>query len=213
MNAGTNDQVAADQAAEESENLSRLVALTDGVIAIAITLLVLDIVVPQIPDALVDEEMGNALWALRPQVFGFVLSFAVIGYYWLLHRLVFSHLRSSDLGLTVINLLFLLMIAFIPFVAALFSEYVPNSLAVAVYAGVLALAGLSQLAMMVYPAKRGHFHPSVSLKKLSFSTRKVAVAPIVFIATIPIAFLSGWVAIALWGLIPLGRIAISRRAT
>lgn len=198
---------------KESEDLGRIVALTDGVIAIAITLLVLDIAVPMIPDGMVDDELPGALWDLRTEVFGFVLSFAVIGYYWLLHRLVFSHLRRGDLRLTVINLFFLLMIVFIPFVAALFSDYAPNGLAVASYAFVLALAGLSQVALFIYPKQKGHFHPSVSLDRISLTTQKVAVAPLVFILTIPIAFLNGWVAIGLWALIPVGRAVIARRRT
>ena len=124
-----------------SEDSSRIVALTDGVIAIAITLLVLDIVVPEIPDAMVDEELGDALWDLRPQVFGFVLSFAVIGYYWLGHRMVFSQLRRIDMPLILINLFFLLVIVFIPFAAGLLAEYVPNGLAVACYSAVMASCG------------------------------------------------------------------------
>ncbi|MGI9558035.1 MAG: TMEM175 family protein [Solirubrobacterales bacterium] len=205
-NAGTGDQVA-----EQEENRSRLAALTDGVIAIAITLLVLEIAVPVVPEALVDEELGDALWDLRAQVFGFVLSFAIIGYYWLSHRLVFSHLERADVGLTLINLFFLLMVAFIPFVSALISDYAPNTTAVVIYAGVMTLAGLSQLAMMVYPAKRGHFHASVSMARVSVSTEKIAVAPLVFILSIPLAFASGWAAIAFWALIPIARIAINRR--
>jgi uncharacterized membrane protein len=196
-----------------AEDIGRVVALTDGVIAIAITLLVLEIAVPEIPDALVDERLGDALWELRPQVFGFVLSFVVIAYYWLSHRLVFSHLRSIDAALVGINLLFLLVIAFIPFVAALFADYAPNGLAVATYAAVMAIVGVSQLAIVIYPKAKGHFHPSVSLERISLVTRKVAVAPIVFIATIPIALVGGWVAIALWVTIPISRGVIARRAT
>lgn len=192
--------------------IDRLAALTDGVVAIAITLLVLDIAVPAIPDPLVGEELGDALVDLRPEVYGFVLSFAVISYYWLSHRLVFSHLQTIDGTLTVINLTFLLVIAFIPFAAGLLADYVPESLAVAVYAGVMTLAGLSLLAMITYPGVHGHFRPDLDPRHARVATRKVAVAPIVFLLTIPIAFLSGWFAMALWLLIPVGRYAIDEYA-
>lgn len=112
----------------------------------------------------------------------------------------------------IVNLFFLLVIAFIPFAAALLVEYAPNELAVATYAAVLAIAGLTLLAMVIYPKAKGHFHPSVSEDHIRLTTRKMAVAPIVFIATIPIAFLSGWVAIALWVLIPIGSGAMVRGA-
>jgi uncharacterized membrane protein len=192
--------------------MSRMVAFTDGVIAIAITLLVLDIAVPEIPDALVAEELGDAIWELRPQIFGFVVSFSVVAYYWLSHRLVFSHLRTIDLSLMIINLFFLLMIAFNPFATALLAEYVPEGLAVAIYAGVAALIGATLVVMTAYPRNRGHFDPSVPPGQISLVTRKMAVAPIVFVVTIPIAFLAGWVAVALWALIPIGRYAVARSA-
>ena len=194
----------------ESGDPSRIIALTDGVIAIAITLLVLDVAVPEIPDALVDEQLADALWELRPQVFGFILSFWVIGYYWLGHRVVFAHLQRVDLPLTIINLIFLLVIAFIPFAAGLFATYVPDALAVAVYSGVMAAAGLALVAMLSYPRAKGHFKVDVSLDRVGLITRKLLVAPIVFIAAIPIAFLSGWLAIAVWTLIPVFRGVLER---
>lgn len=206
------EQPAAAPGRSRSVEIERLSALTDGVIAIAITLLVLDVAVPQIPDALVEEELGDALLDLRPQVYGFVLSFAVIGYYWLSHRLVFSHLRTIDATLTGINLAFLLVIAFIPFAAGLLAEYVADSLAVAVYAGAMTLAGMSLLAMMIYPGTHGHFHPDIDLRHATVTTRRVAVAPVVFLLTIPVAFISGWLAMGLWLLIPLGRYVVEHRA-
>jgi uncharacterized membrane protein len=195
----------------ESEDSSRIIALTDGVIAIAITLLVLDIAVPEIPDALVDKELGDALWDLRPQFFGFVLSFWVIAYFWLGHRIVFSHLRRIDLTLIVINLFFLLVIVFIPFAAGLLADYVPNDLAVAVYAGVSAAAGLSLVAMISYPKAQGHFKLDVSVDRVGLITRKMLVAPVIFIASMPIAFLSGWLAVGLWALIPIIRYVMEQR--
>jgi uncharacterized membrane protein len=188
--------------------IDRLAALTDGVIAIVITLLVLDVAVPQVPDA----GLGDALVDLRPQVYGFVLSFAVVGYYWLSHRLVFSHLRTIDGTLTGINLVFLLVIAFIPFAAGLLAEYIPDSLSVAVYAGVMTLAGLSLLAMITYPGTHGHFHPDVDLRHAAATTRRMTIAPIVFLLSVPVAFISGWLAMGLWLLIPLARYAVERRA-
>jgi uncharacterized membrane protein len=160
------------------------------VIAIAITLLVLDIAVPEIPDAMVDEELGSALWGLREEVFGFILSFWVIAYYWLGHRVVFSHLRRIDGTLIIINLVFLLVIAFIPFAAGLFAEYSPNGLAVACYSAVMAVAGLTLVAMIAYPEAQGHFRLDVSTDTVGRIT----------------------LAIASWALIPITRGAMERRS-
>jgi uncharacterized membrane protein len=194
-----------------SKDLSRTTALTDGVIAIAITLLVLNIVVPNIRDALVSKELGSALWDLRPQVFGFILSFVVIGYYWMTHRLVFSYLRTIDVPMMMINFFFLLMIAFMPFVAALLADYVPDGLAVACYAGVMAVAGLSQLLMVVYPGKKEQFRVTVRPSHVRLIANKVAVAPIIYLIMVPVAFLNGWVALGLLVLIPIARVIMSRR--
>ena len=189
------------RAQEGSGDIDRVVVFTDAVMAIAITLLVLDIAVPTIPDALSENQLRDALWELRPEVLDFALSFAAISYLWLSHRLVFSRLRGIDPTLVVVNLFFLLVIAFIPFCASLLAEYVPNS--VAVYAAVMAIAGATLLLIIVYPKAIGHHHPSVSPERVRLTMRKVAVAPIVFIATISIAFLSGWIAVALRARIPI----------
>ena len=114
--------------------------------------------------------------------------------------------------MAIINLFFLLVIAFIPFAAGLLSDYVPDNLAVAAYSAVMAFAGLTLVVMTVYPKNRGHFHPGLSLERVSLVTKKMAMAPIVFIIAIPVAFLSGWAAIALWALIPAGRWVIGQRA-
>ena len=188
-----------------------MAALTDGVIAIAITLLVLDIAVPDIPDALVGDELGSALWELRPELFGFLLSFVLIAYYWASHRLLFSHLRTIDGQLITINLFFLLMIALMPFAAALLAEYAPDDLAVACYAAIMAVAGIAQLAMLVYPTAKGHFHADVNRSHVSLIVRKVAVAPVVYLAAVPVAFVDGWAALAMFVLIPAGRYLVHRR--
>lgn len=188
-----------------------MAALTDGVIAIAITLLVLDIAVPEIPDALVSNELGDALWELRPQVLAFVLSFVLIAYYWASHRLLFSHLRTIDGPLIAINLFFLLMIAFMPFAAALLAEYAPDSLAVACYAAIMAIAGLAQVAMLAYPSAKGHLHPTVNRSHVSLVIRKITVAPVVYLVAVPVAFINGWAALAMLLLIPAGRYLINRR--
>jgi uncharacterized membrane protein len=200
-----------DTPSSRSEDMSRMAALTDGVIAIAITLLVLDIAVPEIPDALVGDELGSALWELRPQLFAFLLSFVLIAYYWASHRLLFSHLRTIDGPLIAINLFFLLMIALMPFAAALLAEYAPDGLAVACYAAIMAVAGLAQLAMLAYPKTKGHYQADVNSSHLSLIIRKLAVAPVVYLAAVPVAFISGWAAIAMLVAIPAGRYLVHRQ--
>src|SRR5437660_9370808 len=96
--------------------MDRLMFFSDGVFAIAITLLVLQITVP-IP-GLSEHQLGDALRHLGPKYFGFVLSFLVIGRYWMAHHRVFEYIKRFDMPLVWLNLAFLLLIAFLPFPTA-----------------------------------------------------------------------------------------------
>jgi len=105
----------------ESEETDRLLALSDGVIAIAITLLVLEITVPEAPAGTPQSILGDLFFEQWNQYFGYVLSFLVIGLYWTLHRRIFVHIESHDRGIVWLNLLFLLFVAFVPYGTSVFS--------------------------------------------------------------------------------------------
>lgn len=102
---------------------NRLEAFSDGVIAIAITLLVIDIHVP----ALASTDDGRALWShlrdLWPSYLGYLISFVVIGIMWANHHNIFRHIDRVDHYLILINTLFLLFVCFIPFPTGLVAEY------------------------------------------------------------------------------------------
>ena len=121
---------------------SRLEAFSDGVMAVAITLLVLDIHVPN-PGGSLAHELG-AQW---PHYVALVTSFVTIGIIWINHHAMIGRLRAIDHTLMILNLLLLLTIVILPFTTSLVAEYVRESsgqhLAAAVYAGsflVMALA-------------------------------------------------------------------------
>ena len=94
-------------------DLDRTTAFSDGVIAIAITLLVLSIDVPDLADNQ-HEKLGQALWGLREQFAIYALSFWVIARYWLMHHRLFGELRSLNGRLITLNLAFLALIALVP---------------------------------------------------------------------------------------------------
>jgi uncharacterized membrane protein len=84
----------------KNRGLGRILALSDGVFAIALTLLVLNIEVPEIPENLVAEELPGELLDLWPKFLSYVLSFVVIGFYWMAHHSIFGLMRSQlDAGL------------------------------------------------------------------------------------------------------------------
>ena len=105
---------------------TRLETFSDGVFAIAITLLVLEI---RVPPAHADAAgtLGSALLRLWPSYLGYVISFATIGIMWVNHHTMFEHIRRVDRTFLLINVLFLLVVAFIPFPTAVVAEHLPDA--------------------------------------------------------------------------------------
>ncbi len=122
-----------DESANNVLSTSRIEAFSDGVFAIAITLLVLEIRVPEISEALVNQELTHKLLEIWPKYLGYITSFLVIGIYWVAHHNVFHYVKRSDRILPWLNLLCLMCISFIPFPTALIGEYPQARIAVAVY--------------------------------------------------------------------------------
>jgi uncharacterized membrane protein len=118
----------------DEKDTSRLEAFSDGVFAVAITLLVLNIKVPGLdlsPDKLLDDSFKpTGLWSALsnewPMLVAYVISFATIGIMWLNHHRLFKHIKRADTGLLLINLSLLLVIVFIPVPTALLAEYLPR---------------------------------------------------------------------------------------
>lgn len=130
----------------------RIEALADGVLAIAMTLLVIELKVPAVPadgdlfHALLDHVGPHALW--------YAMSFVTLATFWIGHHTVFAHVRRVDRWFLWLNVLFLLPLAFLPFATALIGEYWREGVASLVYGGTLLLAGTALGAMWAY-ATRG----------------------------------------------------------
>ena len=103
--------------------LERLILFSDAVFAIAITLLILEIKVPELHDDVSDKLLLHALGQLIPKFVGFIISFMLIGLYWLVHHRMFGFVTSYDNRLRFLNLLFLFFIVLMPFSTGFYSEY------------------------------------------------------------------------------------------
>jgi uncharacterized membrane protein len=187
---------------ENTENgraLDRIVFFSDAVFAIAITLLVLDIHVPEIPERLVDEQLPGRLLALWPKYLSYVLSFVVILMYWMAHHITFRAIKRYDRTLIWLNSLFLMCIAFLPFPTSLLGEYGDNQLAVAIYAASVAVARLLLTAVWWY-ASSGHRLIDESFPESTiriYLVRGLAVA-LAFVISIGISFFSVSAAMYFW---------------
>ena len=123
--------------------LDRLIFFSDAIFAIVMTLLILEIRAPDnVPSDVAETEVPSLVWALWPKFFSYVLSFLVIGTYWIAHHQTFRYVRSYNRTLLWLNLVFLLSISFIPFPTDLLGEYGELRFSVIFYAASLGMARL-----------------------------------------------------------------------
>jgi len=129
---------------------NRLEALIDGVFAIVMTLLVLDITIPEIAQPSLQSELPRRLLELWPKFFSFSFSFIVLGVFWSFHHRSFHYIKRSDNGLIWLNIIFLMFIALIPFSTSLFGNYRIEKLPITIYASNLLLVMVMRVIIWTY---------------------------------------------------------------
>lgn len=190
------------------EEFSRVLAFSDGLFAIAMTLLVVSITVPTISDGDSIDELADALSDQESLYISFFISFAVIGRYWMAHHQFIARLKAMNGGLIGINLVYLAFIAFLPFPTDLLGTYFENPLSVAVYA--LSVAIVSGLEVVLF---RHAHRDELMQERLPHDVYRwgvtASLTPVVFfVLSVPVAFLSTMLAVACWLLaIPFGLLA------
>lgn len=179
----------------------RLEALSDGVIAIAATLLVLDLGQLQpgrgesVFDAVVDE------W---PSMLAYLFSFTVIGLIWVAHHAMFERISSVDRPLLFLNLGLLMVIGFIPWPASVLSDFlgaggIDASWATALYSATMTVIGLLFMGMWWHLARHPeHTLDTVTEQQLRRSLKFSLVSPIVYGLTIPLAFVSPYLCLLVY---------------
>lgn len=172
---------------------SRIVAFSDGVFAIAITLLVLNL---EIPKELADSAVGSALWDLRDDFVAFGVSFAVIGRFWVLHHRFFGEVTGFDGRLLTLNLFYLVWIVLIPFSSELLGEYGESTAAVVFYSVDLAATVLVGMLIALY-AERAGLTRQLADDRSEARLHSLYIA-VIFLASIPVAFVAPGIAPLIW---------------
>jgi uncharacterized membrane protein len=180
------------------EEFSRVLTFSDGVFAIAMTLLVVGIGLPTLVDQADKNELLRDLGDAFPEIFSFFLSFAVIGRYWVAHHAFFARLGAVDFGFIWIHLLYLAVVAFLPFPTDLLGNYFENPIATVLYA--LTVAAVSGLEVVLFAYAYGHGLLRVTLSHDVYRWEaQTSLAPVVFfLASIPVAFVSTTAAVVVW---------------
>lgn len=203
---GVEEPEARDRAAGSALGTTRLLAFSDGVFAIAFTILVLDLVVPR---GLAPDELDAALLDAVPNLLYAVLSFAVIGRFWLAHHELFDQVRFVDRAAMVINTVLLGSIAVIPSVTALVAEYGYTSVAVVAYSVVVGVAAITQLALWLRVTRPRLRPPDLSEEVWAQMTFGLAGAAAGFLVAIPVALVAPRAGMVCWllSMVPVTRLS------
>jgi uncharacterized membrane protein len=180
------------------EEFSRVLAFSDGLFAIAATLLVVGIAVPTIDDADSVGDLADALNDQSEEFISFAISFLVIGRYWVAHHQMFSLLQAVDRGFVALNLIYLGFIAFVPFPTALLGEYFDNPLAVSVYAAAVGIVSGLEVLLLRHARRAGLLAKEMPDDVYRWGATLSTIPVALFAISIPVAFIgSGW-AVAVW---------------
>jgi uncharacterized membrane protein len=198
---------------DDSPNAERLLALSDGVVAIALTLLVLQLRVPsfaQVPDHNSAPELAAQLGKGSGQLASYAISFYVIAQFWLVHHRVFSQIALHQEGLAWWNFGFLFTITIMPFTSNLLGEFSANPLAVDIFAFNLLLASLATRATMVVGRRKGLLVPQADPSGLRAGQARSTAVAIVICVSIAVAWVNTDVAKYCWLLIAVAQWAADR---
>jgi uncharacterized membrane protein len=188
-----------------SEEFSRTLALSDGLFAIAMTLLVVGIALPTLDHAGSTSEMLDALDDLSGSFVSFFISFAVIGRYWAAHQEQFSMLGRMDRSFVGLNLVYLAFIALLPFPTDLLGNYFENPISIVVYATNVGIISGMEVVLYRKAYRDDLLTHSMPEEVYRWGVVGASSPLLLFIASIPVAFLSTTIAAAVWFLsVPLG---------
>ena len=178
--------------------LERLILFSDAVFAIAITLLVIEIKIPEIHENVSDPVLLRSLGHLVPKFVGFLISFMLIGIYWSAHHRLFGFVTSYNRRLIFLNLLFLFFIALMPFSTGFYSEYAGSELftkqlkvPMTFYVLNYVCAGIVNFVMWVYVTnpRNALTSPLIDKEVATMAKIRALAVPLTFLMMLPVAYL------------------------
>ncbi len=181
----------------EGEDMGRILSLSDGIFAFAMTLLVLNLAIPS--GALGGQALAHYLVGLGGSLATYVFAFIVIGSFWVAHHRIYRHLKRWDSALIWINMFFLITVAIDPFVIGVYMVAGATFPSVALAAVVWAMSGGLLWATWVYSTREHRLvDPKLSPAYIDQFTHLCSIQPIVFVVSIGVAVLSPSIAEYVW---------------
>jgi uncharacterized membrane protein len=200
-------------ARDDLPGVERLLTLSDGVVAISLTLLVLQLKVPsaaQVADPTSAAELATQLGKGADQLISYVISFYVIAQFWLVHYRVFRQVAGQREGLAWWNFAFLFTITVMPFTSGLLGEYSANPLAVDVFALNLLAASLATQATLVFGRRKHLLIAETGARERQAARARVVASVFVIAASIGIAWVDTSAAKYCWLLLAVAPRAADR---
>jgi uncharacterized membrane protein len=200
----------------QGENLDfgRVVFFTDAVFAIAMTLLVVEIGVPEAVEGAGDDPgvLIDLLQDKVPLVLAFFIGCFVIGSYWVAHHQFASRLAAVDRGFLGLSVVYLAFVALLPFPTGVLGEFGSNPVSVVAFAANMIAVSVMEAVLFRHARRRGLLRKEWPEQVYRW-TMLASLSPVVMFAlSVPVAFVSAQLAVVLWFLaIPLGRLLDRRR--
>jgi uncharacterized membrane protein len=185
--------------ADNHSHTGRIEAFSDGVFAIAITLLIIEIGVPDVHGG---GDLNRKLLDLWPDYLAYILSFFTIGVYWANHHTLFRLFHATDHIFLMLNVLFLMTIAFVPFPTAVLGEYLKDpehrAAAMHLFAIGLLLPATGWFILWTYGRWRGLLDPYLDPGYLNQMTWQYALSQAPYWTALGVSFINPWVS---WGIV------------
>ena len=210
----TDDKIAQEGPTHDgTEGVTRVEAFSDGVIAIIVTIMVLELKAPEAEDI-------NALWRLWPTFLAYGLSYAYVAIYWVNHHRLFGHVRGVSNGLLWANIALLFSLSLVPFSTAYLGEHHFARDATLLYLATLLLPSLTY-ALLQTTIRRAGIEGREAETYHRATTRKGVAATAIYLIGLPLTFVAPWLGIACAALVavlwmlpwsPLDRLFLQDRA-
>lgn len=179
----------------------RVIMLTDGIFAIVMTILVLEL---HVPELLSSAQLGHALIEEIPVLISFFVSFIILGLYWIGHHNFFHLIKRVDRPMLWINILFLFFISLIPFSASVLGKYGNEPVAVALYGAHLVVIGAILLLGWTYATRHHHLvDPKMSHALINGVSKYIAIAPIIYLVAVLFALVNPTISMVIYFLVPI----------
>lgn len=175
---------------------ARLAALSDGVFAIAMTLLVLDLHAPAKAAISSDAALWSALAGLAPRLAVWVVSFLTLGIFWVGQQTQLNHMPRTDRHLSWIHLAFLCAVSLMPFTTAVMAEFLPRAPGVLLYWANIFVLGATLFASWRYARAAGLVEDANPAGLDRAIEGRILIAQLLYAAGACLAFVSGWAAVA-----------------